>query len=74
MRQEKQIHSAKILSVYQTKNPQIFAVSLDTPTGQKLLICVNLSAKEQQLSLKLHTKNTPLHKQLKPYELYYRFF
>lgn len=74
MRQDKQIHSAKILSAYQTKNPKIFAMGIETPAKEKLLICINLSAKAQQLSLKLPAKRSSLHKQLKPYELFYRFF
>lgn len=74
MRQEKQLHSAKILSVCQTKNPKTFAMSVETPAKQRLLICINLSAKAQQLSLKLHAKGSSFHKQLNPYELFYRFF
>lgn len=72
IRQEKKLHSAKILQIFQTQNPKTFAMSLETPAKQKLFIGINLSAKPQQLSLKV---NKPaFHKQLKPYELIWHFF
>lgn len=74
MRQEKQLHSAKILDIFQTSNPKTFAMSIETPAKQKLFIGINLSEKPQQLSLKQNTKNALVHKQLKPFELTYHFF
>lgn len=74
IRQEKQLHSAKILNIFQTQNPKTFAMSLETPAKQKLFICINLSAKPQQLALKANAKRASFHKQLKPYELSYHFF
>lgn len=72
IRQEKKLHSAKILQIFQTQNPKTFAMSLETPAKQKLFIGINLSAKPQQLCLKI---NKPaFHKQLKPYELIWHFF
>lgn len=74
LRQEKELHSAAIHAPFQTQNPKTFAFSLETSAKQKLLICINLSAKPQQLTLKTKTRLGIFHKQLKPYELYYQFF
>lgn len=74
MRQEKKLHSAKILQIFQTANPKTFAMSLETPAKQRLFIYLNLSAEPQQLPLKANTKHASFHKQLSPYELGYHFF
>ncbi len=74
LRQEKALHSAKIHTIFQSQNAKTFALSLETPTKQKLLICLNLSADTQQLILKTKTGLGTFHRVLKPYELYYQFF
>lgn len=74
LRQEKALHSAKIHTIFQSQNAKTFALSLETPTKQKLLICLNLSADTQQLILKNKTGLGTFHRVLKPYELYYQFF
>lgn len=74
LRQEKALHSAKIHTIFQSQNTKTFALSLETPAKQKLLICLNLSAKPQQLTLKTKTSLGTFNKVLKPYELYYQFF
>lgn len=72
IRQEKKLHSAKILQIFQTSNPKTFAMCLETPARQKLFIGINLSAEPQQLNLKTH--KPAFHKQLKPYELVWHVF
>lgn len=74
LRQENTLHAAKIHTLFQTQNSKTFAVSLETPAKKKLLVCINLSAKSQQLILNTKTKLGTFHKQLNPYELYYQFF
>lgn len=74
LRQEQAFHSAKIQTFFQTQNPKTFAFSLETPQKRNLLVCINLSAAPQQLTLKTKTSLGTFYKQLKSYELYYQFF
>ncbi len=76
IRQEKQLHSAKLYSIAPTQNPKTFAFISETPRKQKMLLAINLSASAQPIKITAQKKFSipKTERTLQPYELYYAFF